>query len=129
MMFTNLLRSIAISIGLGSFIYLLNGVTGALTAVTPAEIISVWIASGFIGMASSLYYTTMATTLVTVIQFGTGIIAFTSIAVFNGWISLNTADILFYAGVTFIIMLIIFFVFYILSVLDSRRINEKLNKK
>lgn len=128
-MFTNLLRSIAISIGLGSFIYLLNGVTGAFTTVTPEEIISVWIAAAFIGVASSLYYTTMASALVTVVQFGTGIIAFTTIAVFNGWIALNPSSIIFYAGATFVIMLIIFLVFYIISVLDSRRINEKLNKK
>ena len=71
----------------------------------------------------------MASTLVMVIQLGTGIIAFTTIAVFNGWIALNTTDIIFYAGVIFVIMLIIFVVFYLLSVFDSRTINEKLNKK
>lgn len=129
MMLKKFFRSIALSIGIGSFIYLLNGVTGALVEVTPTEIISVWIASAFIGVASALYYTKMATALVTVVQFGTGIIAFTTIAVFNGWIALNTADIIFYAGATFVIMLIIFLVFYIISVLDSRRINEKLNEK
>ena len=129
MMLNNLLKSIAISIGLGSFIYLLNGVTGAVLEVTPKEIISVWIASALIGVASALYYTKMDTALVTVVQFGTGIIAFTAIAVFNGWIALNTADIIFYAVATFVIMLIIFLVFYLLSVLDSRRINAKLNEK
>lgn len=129
MMLKNLLKSIAISIGLGSFIYLLNGVTGAVAEVTPQEIISVWIASALIGVASALYYTKMESTLVTVVQFGTGIIAFTTIAVFNGWITLNPTDIIFYAGATFVIMLLIFLVFYIISVLDSRRINEKLNEK
>lgn len=128
-MLRNLIITVSLSVGIGSFIYLLSGVFGATVGADPAEIISVWIASALIGVASALHHTQMASTLVMVIQLCTGIIAFTTIAVFNGWIALNTTDIIFYAGVIFVIMLIIFVVFYLLSVFDSRTINEKLNKK
>src|SRR5699024_1688307 len=73
MMSQNLLKSFAISIGIGSFIYLLNGVFGPLNEIQPQEIISVWIASALIGIASSLYYTKISELLVAVIQFGVGI--------------------------------------------------------
>lgn len=129
MMLRNLIITVSLSVGIGSFIYLLNGVFGVTIGVDPPEIISVWIASALIGVASVLHHTQMASVLVMVIQLGTGIMAFTTIAVFNGWISINPVDILFYTGAIFVIMLIIFLVFYLLSVLDSRRINEKLNKK
>ncbi|WP_411842471.1 DUF3021 domain-containing protein [Salinicoccus sp. HZC-1] len=129
MMLKNLLNSVFISIGLGSFIYLLNGVVGPLDTLQPKEIISVWIASALIGVASALYYTKISESLVAMIQFGVGITAFTSIALLNGWITINLTDILFYAGAIFVIMLIIFLAFYLLSLLDSKKINEKLNEK
>lgn len=129
MMLRNLIITVSLSVGIGSFIYLLNGVLGVTIGVNPPEIISVWIASALIGIASVLHHTQMAGTLVMVIQLGTGIMAFSTIAVFNGWIALNTADVIFYAGVILLIMLFIFLVFYLLSVLDSRKINEKLNEK
>lgn len=129
MMLQNLLKSFAISIGIGSFIYLLNGVFGPLNEIQPQEIISVWIASALIGIASSLYYTKISELLVAVIQFGVGITAFTAIALLNGWITIDPSDIFFYAGAIFVIMLIIFFAFYLLSLLDSRKINEKLKEK
>ncbi|HIW11624.1 MAG TPA: DUF3021 domain-containing protein [Candidatus Salinicoccus stercoripullorum] len=95
----------------------------------PKEIISVWVASAFIGVASTLYYTKISEALAAVIQFGAGITAFTAIALFNGWITIEPVDILFYAGAIFVIMFIIFLAFYLLSLLDSRKINEKLKEK
>src|SRR5699024_3634940 len=118
-----------LSIGIGSFIYLLNGVFGPLNEILPEEIISVWIASALIGVATALYYTKVSELLVAVIQFGVGITAFTAVALLNGWITIDPADIFFYAGAIFVIMLIIFFAFYLLSLLDSRKINEKLKEK
>ncbi|KKK34662.1 hypothetical protein WN59_06385 [Salinicoccus sediminis] len=129
MMLQNLLKSLALSIGIGSFIYLLNGVAGPLNEIQPKEIISVWIASALIGVASTLYYTKISESLVAVIQFAVGITAFTAVALLNGWITVDPADILFYAGAIFVIMLIIFFAFYFLSLLDSRKINDKLKEK
>lgn len=129
MMLKNLLNSVCISIGIGSFIYLLNGVFGQFDAVQPKEIISVWIASMLIGIVSSLYYTKMSGSLVTVMQFGVGIAAFTAIALVNEWITISLAEILFYAAAIFIIMLIIFVTFYFISLLDSKKINDKLNNK
>lgn len=128
-MLQNLLKSLALSIGIGSFIYLLNGVFGPLNEIPPEEIISVWIASALIGVASALYYTKISELLVAVIQFGVGITAFTAVALLNGWITIEPLDIFFYAVAIFVIMLIIFFAFYLLSLLDSRKINEKLKEK
>lgn len=124
-----LFKTTAVSIGLGSFMYLLNGVLGTLEVLQAKEIISIWIASAFIGAASALYYTKISDVIVTVIQFTVGITAFTAAAVFNGWIAVNVTDMFFYAGATFIIMLIIFVIFYLLSVQDSKKINEKLNER
>lgn len=124
-----LFKATAISIGIGSFIYLLNGVFGAAIGQQAGEILSVWIASAFIGAASALYYTKISDAIVTVIQFTVGITAFTAAALFNGWIAVNVTDMFFYAGAIFIIMLIIFVIFYLLSVQDSKKINEKLNER
>lgn len=129
MMFKHLLTSIAISVGLGSFMYLLNGIFGTLEVLQSKEIISVWIASALIGVTFVLYYTKISDVLVKVIQFGVGVTAFTTIAVLNRWITISFTDILSYAGITFIIMLIIFTTFYLISFLDSKKINEKLNGK
>lgn len=125
----HLLKSISISIGLASFIYLLNGVFGTLEVLQTKEIFSVWIAGAIIGIASSLYYTKVSYSLVTIIQFIVGITAFTTIAVINRWITISLTDIFYYAGLTFIIMFIIFITFYLLSVQDSKKINEKLNER
>lgn len=76
-----------------------------------------------------MYYTKISEALAAVIQFGAGITAFTAIALFNGWITIEPVDILFYAGAIFVIMFIIFLAFYLLSLLDSRKINEKLKEK
>lgn len=127
MMFQYIFKNIAISIGLGSFIYLLNGVFGTLEVLQPKEIISVWIAVALIGIVPVLYYTKISDSLVKVIQFGVGVTVFTTIALINRWITITVADIILYAGVTFIVMLIIFITFYFLSVRDSKKINEKLN--
>lgn len=124
-----MLKNIFISVGLGSFIYLLNGVLGTLEEFQTQEIFSVWIAAALIGAVSSLYYTKISDSLVTVIQFTTGVTAFTTIALINGWITFNLTDILFYAAATFIIMFIIFIIFYLLSLQNSKKINKKLNER
>ena len=129
MMFQYIFKNIAISIGLGSFIYLLNGVFGTLEVLQPKEIISVWIAVTLIGLVPILYYTKISNSFVKVIQFGVGVTVFTTIALINGWIIITLTDILLYAGVTFIVMLIIFITFYFLSLQDSKKINEKLNER
>ena len=129
MMFQYIFKNIAISIGLGSFIYLLNGVFGTLEVLQPKEIISVWIAVAIIGLVPVLYYTKISDSLVKVIQFGVGVTVFTTIALINRWITITLADILLYAGVTFIVMLIIFIAFYFLSLHDSKKINEKLHER
>lgn len=129
MMFQYIFKNIAISIGLGSFIYLLNGVFGTLEVLQPKEIISVWIAVAIIGLVPVLYYTKISDSLVKVIQFGVGVTVFTTIALINRWITITLADILLYAGVTFIVMLIIFIAFYFLSLHDSKKINEKLDDR
>ncbi|WP_445922967.1 DUF3021 family protein [Jeotgalicoccus sp. FSL K6-3177] len=46
---------------------------------------------------------------------------------FIKWMDMSITSVLSYAGVTFIVMLIIFITFYFLSVRDSKKINEKLN--
>lgn len=129
MMLGIMIRNVAIGIGIGSFIFLMNGVFGSLAEVSRAEIISVWIASGLIGLASIFYHTEMATLMAMVIQFGTGIIAFNTVAVINEWITLSVRDMLIYGFEILVLMLIIYFVFYFVAVIDSRRINEKLKEE
>lgn len=128
-MVRNVLVNAAIAIGFGSFILLLNAALGILNHIQPKEVISLWVASALIGIVSALYYTKIPSSLVRIIQFAVGVAAYTTMAVLNEWITFNLMNIFFYAGVTFIIMLIIFTIFYLVSLFDSKEINEKLNEK
>ena len=124
-MLKRLIISVAESVGIGSFIYLLYGLSGTLSN----EIISVWIASGIIGISTLLHYTKLSGLPAYTIQFAVGIVAFTTVSLLNGWIDMSLTSVLSYAGVIFVIMFIIFLTFYLMSFLDSRKINEKLNQK
>ena len=129
MMLANIIKSISVAVGLGSFIYLLNGVSGSVEALHPQEIISVWVASMTIGLASMLRYTNLSQLFVTLIQIAVGMTSFTIIALLNDWIMLTSEDILYYASLILIIMLIIYTAFYFMAVLESRKINSKLGNK
>lgn len=120
-----LIICVAQAIGIGSFVYLLLALSGTLSN----EIISVWTASGIIGISTLLHYTKLSGLPAYTIQFAVGIVAFTTVALLNGWIDMSLTSVLSYAGVIFVIMFIIFLTFYLMSFLDSRKINEKLNQK
>ena len=124
-MMKRLIICVAEAVGIGSFVYLLFGLSGTLSN----EIISVWIASGIIGISTMLHYTKLSVLSAYTIQFTVGIIAFISVSLINGWIDMNIASVLSYAGIIFVIMFIIFLAFYLISFLDSKKINEKLNGK
>ncbi|GAA3727271.1 hypothetical protein GCM10022378_15470 [Salinicoccus jeotgali] len=129
MMLTNIIKNVSVAVGLGSFIYLLNGISGSVEVLHPQEIISVWIASMMIGFASMLHYTNLSQLFVTLIQLAVGITSFTIIALFNGRIALTSVDILSFASLTLIIMLIIYTVSYIIVLIESKKINNKLGNK
>lgn len=120
-----LIVCIAQAIGIGSFVYLLSAISGTLSN----EIISVWIASGIIGMTTMLHFTKLSGLPAYTIQFIVGIISFTTISLLNGWIDMSIVSVLSYAGLIFVIMFIIFLAFYLLSFFDSKKINEKLNER
>ncbi|WP_425568388.1 DUF3021 family protein [Salinicoccus jeotgali] len=128
-MLTNIIKNVSVAVGLGSFIYLLNGISGSVEVLHPQEIISVWIASMMIGFASMLHYTNLSQLFVTLIQLAVGITSFTIIALFNGRIALTSVDILSFASLTLIIMLIIYTVSYIIVLIESKKINNKLGNK
>ncbi|MHC0551346.1 DUF3021 family protein [Salinicoccus sp. CNSTN-B1] len=129
MMLANIIKNVLVAVGLGSFIYLLNGVLGPVETLHPQEIISVWIASMMIGLVSMLHYTNLSQLFVTLIQIAVGMTSFTIIALLNDWIMLTSEDILYYASLILIIMLIIYTAFYFMAVLESRKINSKLGNK
>lgn len=128
-MIRNVLVNVAVAIGYGSFILLLNAALGILNHIQPKLVISLWIASALIGIVSVLYYTKIPSSFVRIIQFAVGAAAYTTMAVLNGLITFNLMNIFFYVIVTLIIILIIFTIFYLMSFLDSKKINQKLSEK
>lgn len=122
-MMKRLIICVAEAVGIGSFIYLLFGLSGTLSN----EIISVWIASGIIGVSTMLHYTKLSGLPAYAIQFTVGITAFTTASLLNGWIDMSIGAVLSYAGIIFVIMFVIFLASYLISFLDSKKINEKLN--
>lgn len=128
MMITNMVRSVMKGIMIGSFIYCINIATGSASQDS-AEVISVWIASAAIGGVSILYHFNISEVICVSAQVVVGLVSFTFAALFNGWIELSINEIIWYAFVIFILMLIIIGVQYIFSILDSRKINKKLNKE
>ena len=124
-MLGNALKFMVQSVLIGSFIYLVS-----FMILEPSrEIMSVWIASLMIGLATCAHLTKMPPYLDRLIQLVVGTGAFTTVAVMNGWISANLTDILFYAASIVVIILIIQSIFIILAIRDSKEINKKLNDK
>ena len=124
-MLGNALKFMVQSVLIGSFIYLVS-----LMILEPSkEIMSVWIASLLIGLATCAHLTKMPPPLAGLIQLIVGTVAFTIVAVMNGWISATLSDILLYAADIIVIILIIQSVFIIMAILDSREINKKLKDK
>lgn len=123
-MFRIILKNIAIAVGIGSFIYLIN----VLPILETSEVMSIWIVTGIIGLVSTLHYTEMSGRNAIIIQFVTGIVAFLVAAFFNGWIELTARDIIIYGFEIFVLMLIIYLIFYVMAALDSQKINKKLNE-
>ncbi|OFS63838.1 DUF3021 family protein [Nosocomiicoccus sp. HMSC09A07] len=124
-MLVNALKFMVQSVLIGSFIYLVS-----LMILEPSkEIMSVWIASSLIGLATCAHLTKMPPPLAGLIQLIVGTVAFTIVAVMNGWISATLTDVLFYAASIIVIILIVQSVFIIMAIRDSKEINKKLNDK
>lgn len=124
-MLVNALKFMVQSVLIGSFIYLVS-----LMILEPSkEIMSVWIASLLIGLATCAHLTKMPPPLAGLIQLIVGTFAFTIVAVMNGWISATLSDILLYAASIIVIILIIQSVYIIMAIRDSREINKKINDK
>ncbi len=124
-MLGNALKFMVQSVLIGSFIFLVS-----LMILDPSrEIVSVWIASLMIGLATCAHLTKMPPYLAGLIQLVVGTGAFTTVAVMNGWISATLTDIFFYAASIVVIILIIQSIFIILAIRDSKEINKKLNDK
>lgn len=124
-MLGNALKFMVQSVLIGSFIYLVS-----LMILDPSkEIMSVWIASLLIGLASCAHLTKMPPSLAGLIQIVVGTVAFTTVAIMNGWISATLTDISFYAASIVVIILIIQSIFIIMAIRDSKEINKKLNDK
>lgn len=124
-MIKNLIKTISHSVGIGSFIFLFS-----LMTIEPSKtILSVWIASALIGIASILYYTKVPTIIAIVVQLVVGITAFTIVAIMNCWITMTITDILLYAGAILAIMIIIQLIYYLVSLNDSKQINQRLEEK
>lgn len=124
-MIKNLIKTISLSVGIGSFIFLFS-----LMTIEPSKtILSVWIASALIGIASILYYTKVPTIIATVVQLVVGITAFTIVAIMNHWITMTVTNIILYAGAILAIMIIIQLIFYLVSLSDSKQINQRLEEK
>lgn len=120
-MFGDVIKYVSLSVLIGSFIYLL---------LDPSkEIVSVWIASALIGLASCAHLTQMPSLLAGVLQLVVGTVAFTIVAVMNGWISSTMTDIFFYAISAIVIILIVQIISIIIAFSDSKKINKKLNGK
>lgn len=124
-MLGNALKFMVQSVLIGSFIYLVS----LMTFEPSKEIMSVWIASSLIGLATCAHLTKMPPHLARLIQLIVGTVAFTIVAVMNGWISATLSDILLYAADIIVIILIIQSVYIIMAILDSREINKKLKDK
>lgn len=124
-MLGNALKFMVQSVLIGSFIYLVS-----LMILDPSkEIMSVWIASLLIGFATCAHLTKMPPSLAGLIQIVVGTVAFTTVAIMNGWISATLTDISFYAASIVVIILIIQSIFIIMAIRDSKEINKKLNDK
>jgi|SRR5699024_1811828 len=124
-MLGNALKFMVQSVLIGSFIYLVS-----LMVLDPSqEIMLVWIASLLIGFATCAHLTKMPTPLADFIQIVVGTVAFTTVAIMNGWISATLTDISFYAASIVVIILIIQSLFIIMAIRDSKEINKKLNDK
>lgn len=124
-MLGNALKFMVQSVLIGSFIFLVS-----LMILDPSkEIVSVWIASLMIGLATCAHLTKMPSYLAGLIQLVVGTGAFTTVAIMNGWISATLTDISFYAASIVVIILIIQSIFIIMAIRDSKKINEKLNDK
>ncbi len=124
-MLGNALKFMVQSVLIGSFIFLVS-----LMILDPSkEIVSVWIASLMIGLATCAHLTKMPSYLAGLIQLVVGTGAFTTVAIMNGWISATLTDISFYAASIVVIILIIQSIFIIMAIRDSKEINKKLNDK
>lgn len=127
-MLSNVLKTITLSVLIGSFIFLVS-----LMIISPSslskEILSVWVASALIGVASCAHLTRMSSILAGLLQLVVGAVAFSIVAVMNGWISPTVTDIFFYAVSIIAIIMIIQGIFILISVRDSKAINKKLNSK
>lgn len=124
-MLGNALKFMVQSVLIGSFIYLVS-----LMILDPSkEIVSVWIASLLIGLATCAHLTKIPPHLARLIQLIVGTVAFTIVAVMNGWISATLSDILLYVAEIIVIILIIQSVYIIMAIRDSREINKKINDK
>lgn len=124
-MIKNIIKTISLSVGIGSFIFLFS-----LMTIEPSKtILSVWIASALIGIASILYYTKVPKIIATAVQLVVGITAFTIVAIMNRWITMTITNILLYAGAILAIMIIIQLIFYLVSLSDSKQINQRLEEK
>lgn len=121
------MRFIMRALMIGSFIYSVNIAFGHASQDS-AEVISVWIASAAIGAVSVLYTLDIPVMVCVLAQVAVGLIGFTTVAVFNGWIGMSTGEMFGFALVTLVLMLIIIGVQYVFAILDSKKINERLDR-
>lgn len=118
------------AICIGSFIYLFAMVFYDIGRnVEAVEIISLWFASAAIGAAGMIHHTNLPEILKYGVQIGVGIIAFTAVNIYHGWLSVSFLEIMDYVMFIVIVMLIIFLVNYLLSVRNSKMINQFLKNK
>ena len=123
----NLMRFIMRALMIGSFIYSVNIAFGHASQGS-TEVISVWIASAAIGAVSVLYTLNVPEVICVSAQVAVGLIGFTAAAVFNGWIGMSTGEMIGYALVILVLMMIIIGVQYVFAILDSKKINERLDR-
>lgn len=117
------------SIYIGSFLYLLFSIftiSGESTFITTAGIIGVWTASALIGMTTMIHHTALPALIRYGIQISVGIVAFITISVYLGSMNLTVLEILETALFIGITMLVIMTINYLLTVRDSKSINQKL---
>lgn len=114
---------------IGSFMYLLYLLIFAADSHLRIEqVISVWVASAAIGASAAVRHTHLSFFVkFIVVQLGVTIVAFSIVNFYHGWINMSLYEALDYALFTIFIMIILSVINYLLSVRDSKVINQALN--
>lgn len=121
----NMLSAVCI----GSFMYLLYLLIFAADShLRTGQVISVWIASAAIGASTAIRHTHLSFFVkFIVIQLGVTIVAFSIVNFYHGWINMSLYEALDYVLFTIFVMIILSITNYLLSVRDSKAINQALN--